>query len=177
MSPGAMPDGSGGAGRPSTPDGAAADGSRPEDRPDESAVMDPEFRARAQRRRLQGLAGVIVHGSDGRTVGRVRDVYLRDATGELAAITVMPRQLSARSVLIPAAAIAALPETLEKPSDPDRPAGEGAHQQGGDDVLHLLVDTATAKAGSPPPLTLHATPQDLQQAAAALHLEEGPADV
>ncbi|MDN5600596.1 MAG: PRC-barrel domain-containing protein, partial [Brachybacterium sp.] len=64
----------------------------------------------ARRRRLQALAGATVHGSDGKTVGRVRDVYLHDATDELAAITVTPRQLSARSVLLPASAIAALPE-------------------------------------------------------------------
>ena len=57
MSPGAMPDGSGGAERPSTPDGAAADRSGPDHRPDESVGVDPELRARAQRRRLQGLAG------------------------------------------------------------------------------------------------------------------------
>ncbi|MDN6330311.1 MAG: PRC-barrel domain-containing protein, partial [Brachybacterium sp.] len=56
----------------------------------------------ARRRRMHALAGVTVHGSDGKTVGRVRDVYLHDATGELAAITVMPRQLSARGVLLPA---------------------------------------------------------------------------
>ncbi|ASK65573.1 hypothetical protein CFK39_06690 [Brachybacterium avium] len=137
--------------------------------------MDPELRARAQRRRMQGLAGVTVHGSDGKTVGRVRDVYLRDATGELAAISVMPRQLSTRSVLIPAAAIAALPGTLEELAAPHRPAAEEAPGKGTGDILQLRVDAATAKAGTPPPLTLHTTPEDLQEAAAALRLEDGPA--
>ncbi|MGO2559611.1 PRC-barrel domain-containing protein [Brachybacterium sp.] len=144
----------------------------------------------ARRRRLHALAGVTVHGSDGKTVGRVRDVYLHDATDELAAITVTPRQLSARSVLLPASAIAALPEVPEDPGPPraeaknptaDSPtaaaADDQATEQGGDHVLHLLVDAATAKAGVHPPATLHATPQGLQEAAAALHLEEGSAHV
>ena len=142
----------------------------------------------ARRRRMHALAGVTVHGSDGKTVGRVRDVYLHDATGELAAITVMPRQLSARGVLLPASAIAALPkgpedlkglEDLEGPEDPGAPQAEAqtGPAQAGDHALQLLVDTATAKAGVRPPLTLHMTPEGLQEAAAALHLEEGSAHV
>lgn len=252
MSPGATPDGSGGAVHPSTSDGVeaggfgtdgapptgapadglAADGApaggasaaaadAPRDHPDDQAVTDPvtesETSARAERRRrLQALAGVTVHGSDGTTVGRVRDIYQQDATGELAAITVMPRQLSAHSVLIPASAIAALPDMPEESADPSadadaqtagapltdkgirkaekdarkaekgsrraekdttqaeqRSAAPDSTEQVGDHVLHLLVDAATAKAGARPPLTLHATPQDLREAAAALHLEEG----
>ena len=130
----------------------------------------------ARRRRLHALAGVTVHGSDGKTVGRVRDVYLHDATGELAAITVTPRQLSARSVLLPASAIAALPKDTEDPGAPQAEAQAGEAQTG-DHALHLLVDTATAKAGARPPLTLHTTPEGLREAAAALHLEEGSAHV
>ena len=135
---------------------------------------------RTGRRRLQALAGATVHGSDGKTVGRVRDVYLHDATGELAAITVMPRQLSGHSVLVPAAAIAALPElpegevaagTAPRP-DAQHPADAGT---GADQVVRLLVDTPTAKAGVRPPHTLHATPEDLREAAAALRLGEGSA--
>ena len=126
---------------------------------------------RTGRRRLQALAGATVHGSDGKTVGRVRDVYLHDATGELAAITVMPRQLSGHSVLIPAAAIAALPELPEDEVAP-HPADAGT---GADQVVRLLVDTPTAKAGVRPPHTLHATPQGLREAAAALRLGEGSA--
>ncbi len=126
---------------------------------------------RAGRRRLQALAGATVHGSDGKTVGRVRDVYLHDATGDLAAITVMPRQLSARSVLIPASAIAALPELPEDEGAP-RPDDAGT---AADEVVRLLVDTPTAKAGVRPPHTLHATPEGLREAAAALRLGEGSA--
>src|SRR5699024_10614896 len=80
---------------------------------------------RAGRRRLQALAGATVRGNDGKTVGRVRDVYLHDATGDLAAITVMPRQLSDHSVLIPAAAIAALPELPEHPEADAAAGGPG----------------------------------------------------
>ncbi len=97
MSPGAMPEVEGGAEGSSRSVGTSGAGPR------DAAFVE-------RRRRLLTLAGLTVHGSDGRTVGRVRDIYLEDATGELAAITVMPRQLSARSVLIPAAAIASLPE-------------------------------------------------------------------
>lgn len=176
MSPGTTPDGSGDAAPSSVPDGTeAATGDHPVGRPAQRSVEDPGAPARAERRRLQALAGVTVYGSDGKIVGRVRDVYLQDATAELAAITVMPRQLSAGSVLIPASAIAALPEVLEESAAPHRPAAEDAPEQSGDHVLHLLVDTATARAGTPPPLTLHVTPRDLREAAAALHLEEGSA--
>ncbi|WP_394214073.1 PRC-barrel domain-containing protein [Brachybacterium vulturis] len=174
MSPGTAPDGSGDAAPPSVPDEAAAEAA-PGDQPAAPSASEPGPRARARRRRLQALAGVTVHGSDGRTVGRVRDVYLRDATGELAAIAVTPRQLSARSVLIPAIAIAALPEVHGESSAPPRPALDDAPVPDGDHVLHLLVDAATAKAGTPPPLTLHATPQELRAAAESLHLEEGSA--
>ena len=54
------------------------------------------------------LPGAVVRGSDGQLVGRVRDIYLHDRSGEFAAITVKPGQLSPRTVLIPAAAIADL---------------------------------------------------------------------
>ena len=50
------------------------------------------------------LPGAVVRGSDGQLVGRVRDIYLHDRSGEFAAITVKPGQLSSRTVLIPAAA-------------------------------------------------------------------------
>ena len=33
--------------------------------------------------RLQALAGLTVRGSDGKTVGRVRDIYQQDASGEI----------------------------------------------------------------------------------------------
>ena len=90
-------------------------GAMPEDSPSVPAgSAEPVPRsARAERPlRLQRLAGMTVLGSDGRTVGRVRDIYQQDDSGELAAITVMPRQLSSRAVLIPSAAIAALPAEI-----------------------------------------------------------------
>lgn len=155
MSPGATPEHPGGAAKTSMPDGTAA--------------SDGDMARAARRRRLQALAGVTVHGSDGKTVGRVRDIYQQDATGELAAITVMPRQLSARSVLIPASAIAALPPA------PEDSAADDTATDPADNILRLLVPAATAKAGARPPLTLHATPEDLRDAAAALDLEEGSA--
>lgn len=128
--------------------------------------------------RLQALAGLTVRGSDGRTVGRVRDIYQQDASGALAAITVMPRQLSARTVLIPAAALEdlpllAAPQDVARPGTPaesrsDAPTGAG---HGEDPVVHLRVDAATARAGVRPPETAHVTPQDLREAAEALGLE------
>src|SRR5690625_42695 len=58
--------------------------------------------------RTRVLPGAVVRGSDGQLVGRVRDIYLHDRSGEFAAFTVKPGQLSPRTVLIPAAAIADL---------------------------------------------------------------------
>lgn len=125
--------------------------------------------------RLQALAGLSVRDVEGRTVGRVRDIYQQDAGGALAAITVMPRQLSSRTVLLPASAIETLP--------PLGAASEAAHrdrdEKGSSDedpVVRLRVDAATARAGKRPPETAHVTPQDLQEAAAALGLDhaEGP---
>lgn len=116
--------------------------------------------------RLQTLAGLTVRGSDGRTVGRVRDIYQQDASGALAAITVMPRQLSARTVLIPAAALEGLP-SLTAPQDAPRPDEDPA--------VHLRVDATTARSGIRPPETAHVTPQDLREAAEALGLGPGGA--
>lgn len=189
-----------------TQDGAAAlvPGGRPEER---AATDGPERTSQAERRlRLQGLAGMTVLGSDGKTVGRVRDIYQQDSGGELAAITVMPRQLSARSVLIPSAAIAALPAEHpadgadpsegKDPIDPDGPTdagptdagpadaghtdpADGAEAAGSQpaDVVRLRIDTATATSGLRPPDTGHATPQMLRAAAEALGLATDDADV
>ncbi|MGO1481218.1 MAG: PRC-barrel domain-containing protein [Brachybacterium sp.] len=175
----------------------------PGGRPEERAATDgPERTSQAERRlRLQGLAGMTVLGSDGKTVGRVRDIYQQDSGGKLAAITVMPRQLSARSVLIPSAAIAALP--AEHPADGADPAdgndpvdsagptdagpadagntdpADGAEAAGSQpaDVVRLRIDTATATSGLRPPDTGHATPQMLREAAEALGLATDDADV
>src|SRR5699024_10760893 len=122
---------------------------------------------RAGRRRLQALAGATVRGNDGKTVGRARDVYLHDATGDPAAISVIPRPPRAHRVPTPAAASAALPEL------PDHPEADAA--AGADQVVRLLVATPTATSGVRPPHTLHATPQVLREAAAALRLGEGSA--
>ena len=120
--------------------------------------------ARAERRlRLQGLAGVTVLGSDGRTVGRVRDIYQQDDSGELAAITVMPRQLSSRAVLIPSAAIAALPA-----EPPDEPADPRAA-----DAVRLRIGAACARGGLRPPDTGPATAELLREAETALGLRTG----
>lgn len=173
----------------------------PGGRPEEQAAADgSEPSARAERRRrLQGLAGLTVLGSDGRTVGRVRDIYQHDDSGELAAITVMPRQLSSRSVLIPSAAITALPASppaegpdLAEGSDladgsdgSDGSDGTDGTEPAGDsestgpqpaDVVRLRIATAAAKAGLKPPDTGHATPQMLREAAEALglHAAEAP---
>lgn len=135
--------------------------------------------------RLQALAGLAVRGSDGRVVGRVRDIYQQDASGALAAITVMPRQLSARTVLIPAAAIESLPPTGEEQdvarSDTASRSGAEARSDEGtrsastspeqDLAVRLRVDAAAARAGRRPPEIAHVTPQDLREAAEALGLD------
>src|SRR5699024_6308697 len=72
------------------------------------------------------LPGAVVRGSDGQLVGRVRDIYLHDRSGEFAAITVKPGQLSSRTVLIPAAAIARLGDEVAEP----RGTGAGASGTG-----------------------------------------------
>src|SRR5699024_9729848 len=111
------------------------------------------------------------HGSDGKTVGRGGDSYFLDPTGASAPFTVLPRQSTARTVLIPASPIAAWPGCPEDEGAPP-PAAAGTPA---DEGVRLLVDTATAQAGVRPPHTLHATPEDLREAAAALRLGEGSA--
>lgn len=167
-----------------TTEGAAAlvPGGRREERP---AGEGERSGVSAERRlRLQSLAGVTVLGSDGRTVGRVRDIYQQDDSGELAAITVMPRQLSSRAVLIPSAAIGALP--AEQPEHPtaggaaseaaasaadaeeDEPAGPRAA-----DAVRLCIGANVARAGLRPPDTGHATVELLREAEVALGLRTG----
>ena len=109
---------------------------------------------------VQQLSGASVRGSDGEHVGRVRDIYLTDATGELAAITVTVGRLRGRAVLLPAVAIApgSLTELVSTPSP----------------HITLVVDAAAARAGDPPPPTAHADPQTLRRAARALGIEEAP---
>ncbi len=140
-----------------------------------------------RRERLQALAGASVRGSDDESVGRVRDIYLHDASGELAAITVVRRQLSSRTVLIPAAAIAVLPaehpadeaarDAVRETSDQAADEGEGdlTSEPGHPQALWLLVDAETALAGIRPPGTSHATPEMLREAELALGLQEASA--
>lgn len=177
MTPGSSPDDrtsglTGGPGvAPTEP--VPADAATPADAgPAPAATTDPAARPP----RLQALAGLTVRGADGRRVGRVRDVYQHDASGRLAALTVLPRQLSARSVLIPAPAIASLPaeeDTARTPADSAGVDGASAGASSTDDSaaadaapreVVLRVDAATAKAGLRPPDTLHATPELLAEA-------------
>ncbi|MGP9539375.1 PRC-barrel domain-containing protein [Brachybacterium sp. AOP43-C2-M15] len=165
-------------------------GQAPDDRtsgltggPDSASAAERALPSRAAAaRRLQELAGLPVRGSDGKTVGRVRDLYQQDAGGELAAISVMPRQLSARTVLIPAAAIASLPAQSAAEGEHDRSEADAGSDGAGRESstaaaeIELLVETATAKDGPEPPETLHVTPQDLRDAAAALGLGDPSAE-
>lgn len=196
MTPGSSPDDrtSGLTGGPGVaPTGPVpADAATPADAgPAPAATSDPAARPP----RLQALAGLTVLGADGRRVGRVRDVYQHDASGRLAALAVLPRQLSARSVLIPAPAIASLPAeegaghapaddtaadstaadgTPADGASADRPAEDTTSTDDPADPATALrevvlrVDAATAKAGIRPPDTLHATPELLAEALAAL---------
>src|SRR5690625_2554968 len=101
--------------------------------------------------RTRVLPGAVVRGSDGQLVGRVRDIYLHDRSGELAAITVKPGQLAPRTVLIPAAAIADLDtEGVDGPciatdgddgAQADGGAADGAPADGG------RADGGPAKGG------------------------------
>lgn len=145
--------GSGGSGQPGGT--VQADGT---DQSDEvTAHRDPGVGAAGPRARLLALAGLPVLGSEGDTVGRVRDIYLHDATGELSAVSVVRRQLSSRHVVIPSAAIAELPaaETDESPQS-----------------IRLLIPAETARTGIRPPQTAHLTPELLREAHQVLGLEE-----
>ncbi|WP_198684015.1 PRC-barrel domain-containing protein [Brachybacterium sp. YJGR34] len=155
---------------------------------------DGELSRQRRDARLRALAGATVLGRDGEHVGLVRDIYQHDASGELAAITVVRRQLSSRSVLIPASAIDELPpanisdvieaasteaantgevsagaESAEAASEAPagrRPGEEHPHPQ----AVRLRVDAETVRGGHRPPDISHATPQDLRAAASALGL-------
>ena len=98
--------------------------------------------------RTRVLPGAVVRGSDGQLVGRVRDIYLHDRSGEFAAITVKPGQLSPRTVLIPAAAIADLAtEGVDGPCIATDGA-DGAQADGGP-ADGAPADGGRADGGSP----------------------------
>ena len=137
------------------------------------------------------LPGAVVRGSDGQLVGRVRDIYLHDRSGEFAAITVKPGQLSSRTVLIPAAAIARLGDEVAEPRGAEAgESGTGAEARGAgndgpggsadsdeaprtqDATVHLAVDSMAVRAGISAPDTDHATPTQLRLAARELGIEE-----
>lgn len=135
-----------------------ADGAGPSDGADGAGPSDEQGSGPAGRRaRLLALAGLTVLGSEGDTVGRVRDIYLHDATGELAAVSVVRRQLSSRHVVIPSAAIAELPA-----AEPDETSPS----------IRLLIGAETARTGIRPPQTAHLTPELLCEAHRVLGLEE-----
>ncbi|MGO2607878.1 MAG: PRC-barrel domain-containing protein [Brachybacterium tyrofermentans] len=135
-----------------------ADGAGPSDGADGARASDEQGAGPAGRRaRLLALAGLTVLGSEGDTVGRVRDIYLHDPTGELAAVSVVRRQLSSRHVVIPSAAIAELPA-----AEPDESSQS----------IRLQISAETARTGIRPPQTAHLTPELLREAHQVLGLEE-----
>lgn len=110
---------------------------------------------------LRELAGASVHGADDTHLGRVRDIYLADATGALAAVTVTLGRLRSRSVLIPAAVI-----------DPDSITDLLEHRT---PSITLRVSGEAARGGIDAPATAHADPAMLKRAARALGIEEAAA--
>lgn len=102
------------------------------------------------------LYSAIVMCADGKRGGRVRDIYIDDDTGYLAAVTVVMGRLRQVEVLVPALALAG-----------DEPDGDG--------VLRLIIDKEALAIGLAPPVTGHATIAELREAADALGLD--PAEV
>lgn len=102
---------------------------------------------------LPELSSAAVLAADGARVGHVHDIYLHDASGEFAAISVAIGRLTVRAVLVPAAALAS-----------EHPDADGR--------VHLRVDAAALRGGLDAPETLHAEPDLLGRALRALGLEE-----
>ena len=111
------------------------------------------------------LSGVDVVGSDGAAVGRVRDVYLADRDGRIAALGVTRGRLSTTTVLVPAAVV--LEETLRPHT--------GEHEQGHTAPIRLNVLARAARAAEEPPATGHLSPEDLRRAELALLPEDAGA--
>src|SRR5690606_29594887 len=159
MIPGSSPDDrtSGLTGGPgAAPTGPAPAGTAsPADLPAQS----PAARSPAARPRPHALARPTVRAADGRPSGRARAVLPHVASGRHAALPALPRQLSARSVLIPARAIASLPPedgaAAVASSSADGSSADGSSADGAADApapreVVLRVDAATAKAGLRP---------------------------
>lgn len=113
---------------------------------DQPGVAEPRFPDTLR------LAAAIVICADGRRAGRVRDVYVDDDTGILAAVSVVVGRLRQREVLVPVLALAA--------EEPDT-----------DEVLRLRVGRDVLREGAAPPHTGHVTNAGLRDAAAALGLD------
>lgn len=92
------------------------------------------------------LAQARVVDRQGRRLGRVRDVYLADRTGEVAGVTVALGRMGLREVLVPA--------TLLGEAEPGR--------------VRVDADAATLQRGRPAPATGYAGPDVFEAAAAAL---------
>lgn len=120
------------------------------------------------------LAGVDVEGADGEFVGRVRDVYLVDATGALRALTVTRGRFSTRTVLVPVSAVehatvqAVAAASAEPPADVSADASSAAHREHSAPLRLRVVAAVVRDRGVAPDPTGHADPALLARAAAAL---------
>lgn len=102
---------------------------------------------------LPELSAAAVLDVEGARAGRVHDIYLHDASGEFAAISVALGRLGGRIILVPAAAL-----------DSEHPDAEGR--------VHLRIPARALREGLEAPATLHAEPDLLVRAGRALGLEE-----
>lgn len=98
------------------------------------------------------LDGAAVLCSDGSRAGRVRDVYLDDDTGALAALTLDVGRVRQRSILVPRVAF-----TSDTPDDRRH--------------LHVAITLDQLRKGIAPPDTSHVTNKELKEAAEALGID------
>ena len=102
------------------------------------------------------LASALVRTAEGEVVGRVRDVFCTDASGDLAAVTVARGRIRTRQVLLPAADV-----ELVRTSE-DRDGIE----------LRLRIPRSALDCAAVPPETGHVSRQELVEAARAVGIEE-----
>lgn len=116
------------------------------------------------------LAGVDVEGADGAFVGRVRDVYLVDATGALRALTVTRGRFSTRTVLVPVSAVdhATVQAVAAASAEPPADASSEAHREHSAPLRLRVAAAVVRDRGVAPDPTGHADPELLARAAAAL---------